>query len=289
MLNRTGVLYALGAYTLWGFFPLYWHLLQGIPSTEILVHRVLWSFAFYFGLLKFRKTQIDFKVILKPAILTKIGMAALFISANWLLYIHAVNTGHVIESSLGYFMNPLVNVFLGFLILKEKLSRLSWIAVFVAAIGVVVLTLRLGQFPWIAVLLAVTFGLYGLTRKKIQMDALTASCIETGLMLIPSLVMIFYFIQTTPQVHAVSSWVLLALGGVITGVPLLWFAEAAQRLPLSSLGFFQYIAPTFQFLSGVLFFKEEFTRSHLWGFVFIWLALLIFVFEKLRGMKKKSL
>lgn len=283
---RRGYIYAAGAYFLWGFFPIYWHLLHSVPSAEILAHRIIWSFFFYYFILRVSKIG-NLAVIWRSKKLRQLlAVSATLISINWLIYIYAVNSGHVLESSLGYFVSPLVNIFLGFIVLKERLSPIRWLSVFLAVVGVTILAFNSPTFPWIAISLALTFGFYGLVRKICKAEAVKASTVETFYLLPFAVLFLVFFHSPSSRwmglISADSTMGLLALGGVITGVPLLWFAEAAQRIPLTSMGFFQYIAPILQFLIAVLFFKESFFLIHAISFGFIWLALLLYSVELIR-------
>lgn len=275
MLDRLGVLAAIIAYTSWGFFPMYWHYLTHINSLETMSHRVIWSFAFYVGVTMYRKNWKDI-----PKLKTQFALlcgASVLISANWLLYVWAVTHGHVMESSLGYFINPLISVTLGSLVLKEKLNTYQKWALVFATGGVIWLTLDYGRPPWIALGLAFSFAAYGFIKKKLKTDAAIVTVGET-FVLLPFAILAATLIRQDSEVAlSTQDWLLLSGGGVVTGLPLLFFGIAAQRLPLSILGFFQYIAPSFQFLSAVLFFNEPLEPSRLIGFSFIWLALGIFL------------
>ncbi len=281
--NREGVLYAFGAYFLWGLFPVYWKWLRHVPALEILAHRVFWSFTFYWFFVAWtnrKKAFIWFDVLKDRSLRYRVALASVLLTANWLLYIWAVNNGHILESSLGYFITPLLNVLMGSFILKEKLSRLKWISVGLAAIGVITMGIQSGQLPWISIALAVTFSVYGLIRKRINVNVFQTSTAETSLMVIPALVVILTM-RSSSSAIALSAvdYLLLILSGIVTGLPLIWFAHAAQRLPLSTLGFFQYIAPTLQFALGVLVYKEPFSAAKLFAFAFIWAALAVFSWE----------
>lgn len=273
-LSRAGIGYALLAYSSWGILPLFWRFLAHVPAFGILSHRIIWSFLFYgaFVYFKFRK---DFAKILREALhYWKIVFGcAVFLSINWGLYVWAVNNNHVLESSLGYFINPLVNVGLGVLFLKENFNTHQKIALVIATAGVVILTIGSGHgLPWIALTLAFTFGFYGLLRKKLAVNSFVGSTAET-LFMIP--MTLFWFGNTQIASVDADTAFLLAAGGIVTGMPLIWFSEAAKRLPLSIMGYFQYIAPTLQFLCAVLLFKEPFTTIHAYSFGLIWLAIAI--------------
>ena len=286
-----GLLYALGAYLAWGVLPIFWKMLHAVPAPEILSHRVVWSVVVVAGLLTYRR-QWQW---LKPALITRrtlltFVVIALLISINWGTYIWAVNAGFLVETSLGYFINPLVNVVLGVFFLGERLRRGQWIAVGVAACGVLYLTLSYGSLPWIALTLAFSFGFYGLLKKTAALNALEGFSLEMVLIAGPALAYLLY--RETAGIGAfghagLSTTVLLALTGLATALPLLCFAAAARRIPLSTLGLMQYIAPTMQFSLGVFVYGEPFTQARLIGFSLIWLALLIYsgerIFESRRG------
>lgn len=282
---KKGYLYALGAYLLWGFFPLYWHLIREVPSSEILCHRIIWSFVFYVLLLKFWRSQNYFKKISSVDRATKLKLfgAALIISFNWLCYIYAVTSGHVLESSLGYFINPLVSIFLGYLILGEKLNRFQWLAVALAFSGVTFAVYQAEGRIWISLVLAVSFGAYGLIRKTVKVDPLIGSSFET-MVLIPLALayLAFFHVESARPLGFLSfdiQSLYLIVGGIVTGLPLWWFTEGAVRIPLSTLGFLQYIAPTFQFLTAVAFFHENFGRTQIVTFGLIWLAILVYIID----------
>lgn len=278
-----GILYGIGAYLLWGFFPIYFKLLKIAPPLQILGHRIVWSFLFLVVTIlitrQFSKLQTAASNWRTIGIYT---VAAIFLSINWLTYIYAVNTNQVIESSLGYFINPLVSVMFGVLFLRERLRNVQWLAVGIAALGVAYLTWDYGRLPWIALVLAITFGLYGLIKKTAPLGALYGLTLETGVLLIPAIVyLVFVWFQGTSAFGSAGMGfdILLAALGVITAVPLLMFGAAARLIPLTMVGLLQYIAPTCQFLLGVLVFQESFSASRLVGFLIIWTALALFWVE----------
>jgi len=279
-LMRKGVLYGIGAYLIWGFFPLYIKLLKSVPPMQILGHRIFWSFLFLviliFGVRQWgalRKSAGSLRVI---GIYT---LTATLLALNWLTYIYAVNSNQVLESSLGYFINPLVNVLFGVVFLRERLRTGQWLCVGLAAAGVAYLTFDYGRLPWIALVLAVTFGLYGLIKKIAPLNSLNGLTLETAILLIPAFGFLFW-----SETQGIGSFgastldfrLILALSGIITAVPLLMFGAAARSIPLSLLGILQYIAPTGQFLLGVLVFHETLSPARLVGFVIIWIALALF-------------
>jgi chloramphenicol-sensitive protein RarD len=283
-MNR-GILAGIGAYTLWGLFPIYWRLLESLPAVEILAHRVVWAVAFMGILLITQKNLgwIRSATHDRRTMLTYTA-AAILLAANWLTYIWAVNSGYVVEASLGYFINPLVNFLLGVIFFGEKLRSGQVVAVLLALAGVVYLTVSYGSLPWISLVLAFTFGLYGLIKKAAKLESMQGFSLETGVLFVPALAILLYqaatgsgaFIQQGP-----ATTLLLILAGPLTAVPLLLFGFAARNIPLSMLGFLQYIAPTLQFILGVFVYNEPFPAARLVGFCIIWLALLLYSVESL--------
>ena len=277
---QTGMLFAATAYTLWGAFPLYFKTLQDIPPLEIMLHRIVWSLAFVMLVLAWRRQWAWIgETVRRPKVLASFALSALLLSSNWFIYIWAVNNGRIIDSSLGYFINPLVNVLLGFLLLRERLRPGQWAAVALAAAGVAWLTWQGGHLPWIGLLLAATFGTYGLLRKTAVLGPLEGLSLET-LLLFP--LALAYLIVLTWNGHntflaapASSRWLLIA-AGPITAIPLLLFAAGARRIPLSVLGLLQYIGPSLQLLLGVWLYHEPFGGDRLIGFVVIWSALAVY-------------
>ncbi|HYD95547.1 MAG TPA: EamA family transporter RarD [Noviherbaspirillum sp.] len=282
---NTGVLYAATAYAIWGIFPLYFKSLQAVPPLDILLHRMVWSLVFVVIVLAVRRQWAWLgEVLRKPKVLAGFAASAVLLSSNWFIYIWAVNNGHVVDSSLGYFINPLFNVLLGYLILRERLRPLQWAAVALAAAGVLWLTWQGGSLPWIALLLATTFGLYGLLRKTAALGALEGLALETlllfplafGYLLVQTLDGHNAFLDASPGTQA-----LLAAAGPITAIPLLLFASGARRIPLSLLGLLQYIGPSLQLLLGVWLYHEPFGGARLAGFALIWSALAVYSMEGL--------
>ena len=282
---RSGIFFAATAYILWGLFPLYFKLLQTVPASQILMHRIIWSLAFVLVLLAGRRQwQWLRKLLTQPRVLLGFGVSAVLLSSNWLIYIWSVNSGRVVDASLGYFITPLVNVLLGYLLLKEKLRPMQWIAIALAAAGVAWLTWQSGQLPWIGLALAATFGTYGLLRKTAALGPLEGLTLET-LLLVPLALgyLAWLGVQDQNVFHnapAATRW-LLAASGPITAIPLLLFAAGARRIPLSTLGFLQYIAPTLQLLLGVWLYREPFGGARLIGFITIWTALAVYSVEGL--------
>lgn len=279
---KSGIAFALGAYLMWGFFPLYWKLLLHIPSFEILAHRMIWSLIFMLAVLGARR-QWGWLRSLKPRVVLAYLLAAIFLATNWGMYIWAVNSGHIVETALGYFITPLINVIFGALILKERPRKGQWFAITIAALGVLHLTILYGQVPWIALTLASTFGIYGLIKKTSPLGAIEGVTLESGLLFLPALAFIIYReSQTGLFIHGSPMTIGLLLGsGMATMLPLLCFAAAVRRLSLTVLGVMQYIAPSLQFVIGVLVFNEPMNTTRFVGFVFIWVALALFTAEGL--------
>ena len=280
-MNR-GVWYALGAYVLWGVFPIYWKWLHDVPALQVIGHRIGWSFIMLMIVILATKQWTRFRSTLTWRVLGVYLVAGLLLSLNWLVYVWGVNAGHIVEASLGYFINPLFSVLLGMIFLKERLRPLQWLPVGLAAMGVIYLTWTYGSLPWIALTLTFTFGFYGLVKKLSPLGSLYGLTLETGLVFLPALGYLI-FTETTGQGafghSGFVSDVLMVGTGVVTAVPLLMFASAARRIPLTMVGIMQYIAPTLQFLLGVLLYKEPFTTTNLIGFSLVWAALIIFWVE----------
>ncbi|MGB9107411.1 MAG: EamA family transporter RarD [Telluria sp.] len=282
---RTGIISAASAFLCWGLFPLYFHAIGAVPPLQILAHRMLWSLLFLLIVLAVRRQWAWLAVLRKPRVVGSFVASAVLLSVNWLIYIWAVNNGHVIEASLGYFINPLVNISLGYLLLKERLRPAQWMAIGVAALGVAWLTWQAGTVPWIALALAFSFGGYGLLRKTAALGALEGLSFET-MVLFPLAAAYVTWLTVHGQnafinTDSTSTRLLLAAAGPITAIPLLLFASGARQIPLSVLGLLQYLSPTLQFLLGVWIFHEAFTADRLVGFVLIWGALALFAIEGL--------
>lgn len=280
---NAGIVSAALAYACWGLFPLYFRELSSIPPLEIVLHRTVWSLVFLLIVLAAMRRFAWLPLLLRqPRAVLSFAASALLLSSNWVIYVWAVNNGHVIDASLGYFINPLVYVLLGYLVLHERPRRGQWAAVAIAASGVLWLTVQAGQLPWIALVLAATFGLYGLMRKTAALGALEGLALET-LLLAPvavPLLMLWTVRGTAGWVQAEPAtvgWLLAA--GPFTAVPLLLFAWGARRIPLATLGLLQYIGPTLQFITGVWVFGEPFQANKLYGFGLIWLALVVYSAE----------
>ena len=290
---KKGVWLAIGAYTAWGLFPIYWKWLHAVPAIQLVAHRIVWSFLLLSIVLTvlrqwraFRSEAVHWHTIRIYFI------AGLLLSVNWGTYVWAVNAGYIVETSLGYFINPLVSVLLGVIILHERLRRLQWVAVGLATAGVLYLTLMYSAPPWIALILATSFGLYGLLKKMAPLGALHGLTLETGLLVGPMLLFLV-FAEANGQVaflHGDGVSTLLIVGtGVVTVIPLLMFASAVRLIPLSLIGILQYIAPTLQFLIGVLIFGEAFTPTQFVGFGLVWAAVLLFTTENIWTRRQAAL
>jgi chloramphenicol-sensitive protein RarD len=283
--SRNGLYLAAAAYTIWGAFPIYFKQLAGIPADEILAHRIVWSVAFLaLVLLVLRRWAWIRDAVTSGKVVLVFAASALLLSLNWLIYIWAVNSGHIVESSLGYFINPLVSILLGQWIFKERLRKMQWAAVLIALAGVLWLTWDAGKLPWIALSLAITFGLYGLMRKIAPLGALEGLALETVMLLPLALGWLAWLATLQPGALATSStsvslWLLAS--GPITAIPLLLFAAGARRISMTNLGFLQYIAPTLQFAAGTLIYNERMTGGRLIGFIIIWVALAVYTVESL--------
>lgn len=280
---KKGILYGIGAYILWGFFPIYWKFLREVPALQVIGHRIGWSFIVLIIYILATKQWRDFRNMAFNA--KTIGMyavAGVLLSINWLVYVWGVNAGFVVETSLGYFINPLLSVLMGVIFLREKLRLTQWLPVIIAAIGVVYLTFVYGHLPWIALSLAFSFGIYGLVKKLAPLGSLYGLTLETAIVF-PIALIYLIFVQvdgTGGFLHNGLQVDLLLIGaGIVTTIPLLMFASAAKEIPLSMIGILQYIAPTLQFLIGIFLYKEPFDHAHFIGFGIVWVALIIFWVE----------
>jgi chloramphenicol-sensitive protein RarD len=287
--RRTGIAAGLGAYGLWGVFPLYFPLLEPAGGVEIVAHRVLWSLLFVAVLLTVRRRWAQVVAVLRDRrSLLILAAASVLIAANWLTFVYGVNSGHVVETSLGYFINPLVSVVLGVVFFAERLRFLQWVAVGIAAVAVVVLTLDYGHPPWIALTLALTFGTYGLMKKLVRVEAVPGLLVETAWVAVPALVVLLVLHaqgQGSFGGHGAGHALLLASSGVATAVPLLLFAAATRRIPLSTVGLLQYVTPLMQLSIGVFVDGEAMPPARLAGFAIVWLALIVFSVDSLRSAR----
>ncbi|MGW0361943.1 EamA family transporter RarD [Streptomyces sp. NPDC002990] len=288
--QRTGLLYGLGAYGMWGLVPLFWPLLKPSGAIEILAHRMVWSLAVVgVALLALRRWGWIRELVRQPRKLGLTTLAALVIAVNWGLYIWAVNNGQVVEASLGYFINPLVSIAIGVLLLGERLRRTQWAAVGVSFAAVLVLAVGYGRPPWISLALAFSFAVYGLLKKKINLGGLESLTAETALLFLPALGYLLWLGaqgQSTFASHGVGHAALLASAGLVTAIPLVCFGAAAIRVPLSTLGLLQYMAPVFQFALGVLYFHEAMPPERWIGFSLVWAALAVLTWDALRTARR---
>lgn len=278
-----GSWYAVGAYIIWGILPVYWKSLHHVPAPQLLSHRIIWSFLLLIiVILLSRQWDVFRREMVKPQVLRVYMAAALLLSVNWLIYIWAVNAGYIVETSLGYFINPLISVLMGVIFFREHLRPAQWIPIALAGSGVLYLTIEYRSLPWIALCLAFSFGTYGLVKKIAPLGSLHGLTLETGILLVPASIYLIYsemigqgaFLRTGAMPDA-----LLVGTGLVTTIPLLMFSSAARRIPLFLVGVLQYIAPTLQFLLGVLVYKEPFTTTRLIGFGIVWMALMLFGME----------
>lgn len=281
-----GLVFGVSAYTLWGLFPIYWPLLDPASPLEIVSHRAVWTLVFCYIILWLTKTLKSTLALLKrPKIVAGLFLGSILISINWIIYIYAATSGHVVEASLGYYINPIVVIATGVLILKEKMRPLQWLSVGVATLGVAVLTLDYGRLPWIALGLAFSWGGYGLVKKQLGLGALEGLSIET---LISSGAYLAYLIWLGNQGEGQFgiSWKITLLfigGGAVTAIPLLLFNGATNRLPLTLIGLLQYITPTIQFSIGVWYFNEDMPAARWIGFVIIWIALVALALDLVKS------
>ena len=298
-LDRRGVWVAVASYVVWGVMPLYWHLLKAVPSLEIIAHRIVWSTVLVVGWLLWKYGRGWLRETLAiPRAAWMLAISGTLIAFNWGLYIWAVNAGHVVETSLGYFINPLLNVVLGVVLLRERLNRVQWTSVAIATAGVLWLTFNYGSFPWIALALAASFGSYGLLRKLASVPPVRGLGVESLYLVLPAVALLLWgeahgdggFIAHGDTAGwGVGIGALLVLGGLLTALPLIGFADAVRRIPFSLVGLLQYIAPTLQLLCGVLVLGEAFDRNRAIGFGFIWIALAIYAGDGLRRSRARRM
>jgi chloramphenicol-sensitive protein RarD len=286
--SRTGLIQGALAYGLWGVVPAYWKLLEHVGPVELIAHRAVWGL-FAFAAITIAYGQgVDLRRTLRdPRRVGVMAVSAALLASNWLLFVWATLNGHLLDASLGYFINPLLSVALGTIVLGERLRRLQWLAIALATIGVSLLTWRLGHVPWISLVLALTFGLYGLVRKTAHVEALVGSTIETVLM-VPVAIVYLGSLGGGAVIHGGTTALLLVGTGVITAVPLVLFTSAARALPLSVLGFLQYLAPTGQFLLAVLFYGEPLAHDRLLAFVWIWAGLIVFSIDLVNAGRSRA-
>ncbi|MEE9464143.1 MAG: EamA family transporter RarD [Candidatus Neomarinimicrobiota bacterium] len=282
---QRGIIYAILAYGMWGLLPVYWKQLQTVPALEILGHRMVWSLLFILAILLIRNHwQWLGRTLRSPRMAVAITAAATLLGLNWYIYIWAVNSGNILDASLGYFINPLITVGLGVVILGERPRPWQWGSIGIALVGVLFLTFKYGAFPWVSITLAVTFGLYGLIKKTATLDSLEGVSLESALMFLPALGYLGYLTWTGQGAFGsagLKTNILLASTGAITAIPLIFFAGAARRIPMTTLGLLHFIVPTLQFLVGTFIYGESVGSSRLAGFIFVWVGLVIFSIDSL--------
>ncbi len=286
--TKAGILFAICAYTMWGVAPIYFKALLAVPAGEILMHRMLWSAFFLLilivGLKQISKVQMALK---SPKVLRILLIAGVLLAGNWLLFIWAVNNNYLLEASLGYYINPLINVFFGRIFLGELLRPLQKVAVAIAFTGVLIMLINYGQLPWIALGLAVSFSIYGLLRKQVAVDSMPGLFIETLMMLPAAIIYWLWFAEVSPNLIATDTLmtVLLISAGIVTTAPLLCFTAAARRLKYSTLGFFQYIGPSIMFGLATFLYNEPLTQTRLITFIFVWSALALFTYDSIKNYR----
>lgn len=290
--KAVGIIYAIAAYTLWGILPIYWKLIDSVFSMEILANRIVWAFVFTVIIIGVTNQWEELKHISKDKKqILYITIASILIAINWGLYIWAVNSGKIVDASLGYYINPLFAVALGVVVFDEKLNFWQGGALFIASIGVIIKTLQYGKFPWISLGLAISFALYGAVKKLVKTNSIVGLTIET-IMLTPVALIYIATRQLSGvsafQTEGVSLIIMLIGAGIVTAVPLLLFASGARRLPMSVLGFTQYISPTISLLIGIYIYHEDFTTVDMIGFCFIWIALVVYSFSQVIVVKSKN-
>lgn len=292
--SKKGVIFALGAYLIWGFLPIYWKQIEAVSSYEIIAHRVLWSFAFMILFIvligKWRYFKEDLKFIFSnKKKVTALFLASAVITSNWLVFIIAVQAGHILDASLGYYINPLISILLGLLILGERFSKVGWAAICIVSIGVVYMIAGLGSAPWISFYLAVSFSVYGLIKKTINLDAIYAMAVET-FVLAPFALIYIIFVQASGTgdfgMNTASLWMMGA--GLVTVIPLLLFSLGVQKIRLSLIGFLQYFAPTIMLIIGVFMYDEAFTDVHAVAYVFIWGGLILYSVNRYLTMRNEN-
>ncbi len=295
--ERQGVIWALGAYVVWGVLPIYWKWLGHVPSSEILTSRVIWAFVFTMLFVVIMRNSklllVDIRTLWQnQKAFWSLFFASALISGNWFLYIWAVNNNHLVETSLGYYINPLISVMLGIFFLKERLTSAQKLAVVIALIGVIILTISYGRFPWLAMALAISFAIYGLMKKTIPLDAARGLAIET-LFILPFALIYYIYLFVSDQAimfhNNLQTDILLVFTGAATAIPLVLFAKGAQRMPLYMVGFLQYIAPTCMLFLGVMIYDETFNAIDLLSFSLIWLALILFTVSKVMEARTRKL
>lgn len=288
---KSGAIQAGIAYLMWGVFPIYFHALGATPAIQVLAHRIFWSFVLLTFVLLVRRETGSFKAKVTWRVAGIYFLAAVILALNWFVYVWAVANNFVVEASLGYFINPLVSVFLGVVLLRERLRPFQWFPILLALAGVIYLTLQYGRLPWIALTLAFSFGFYGLAKKLSPLSGLYGLTLETAILFLPAAIYLLFLQANGTAAFGASSLtitLLLTASGIVTVLPLLFFANGARKIPLVWLGLLQYVAPTMQFLLGVFFFREAVSPERLIGFGIIWLALAIYSMESLIRVRRRQ-
>ncbi len=291
-LYKSGLAYALLSFSLWGVFPLYWKLLLHVPPQQILAHRIVWSMLFLFIILAWRRNRLFLQYLSSPKLVGTLILSSAFIGINWFTYIYAVNNDHIVDASLGYYINPMVNILLGVVFLKERLTRIQLIAVVFAFAGVGYLTFHYGKLPVLSLVLAFSFGFYGLIRKKANLQSMPGLMVET-LLLAPIALWYLWHVNTIGigafGHYSLKSDLLLVLAGPVTALPLFWFGIAATRIPLSTVGFMQYLAPSIQLLIGIFVFSEPFNSAYMVSFGLVWIGLGIYTYSLILELRRRNL
>ena len=290
-MKSEGIIYAVVAYLSWGLLPLFWKMLDMVPAVDILAHRILWSAVFTMAFCLCVKRNFLKEYFSNPKAIVGLLITGVLVSTNWGVYIYAVVSGQIIEASLGYFINPLVSIVLGMFFLGEKLNKIQFAAFLLAVAGVAYQTVNYGHFPWIAAILAFSFGIYGLMKKKMNYDSMTALAIETTIIAPVALAYLFCW-EKSYVIQNFSEAVLLVLAGIVTALPLYWFGKAAVRINLYAIGFLQYLAPSMKLFMGVFLFHETFSTTHAISFSLIWAGLALYtgdlIFSKYKQTKTKT-
>jgi chloramphenicol-sensitive protein RarD len=288
--SAAGAFYGVIAFIAWGFLPIYWKLLKDIPAVEILAHRIFWSFLLMGGIFLWKNNIAVIKETVKDRRnIRNVLLCSFFITINWGTYIWAVNSNMILESSMGYYINPLMVVLLGMTVLKEKLNVIQYISIGFAVAGVTIMTIQFGQIPWVSLLIAATFALYGLFKKLLRVDSLVGMVLETTTIMPLALGYIMFKLvsgQSALYSVSLSTLVILLFSGAATAIPLLWYAMGAARVKFATLGFLQYISPTISLIIGIFVYGEEFTSTHLLSFSFIWIGLIIYSFSNIGAISK---
>lgn len=291
---KRGIIFAFGAYILWGILPLYWEFIQGFGAFEILAFRIIFSMIFMVFIVLIGKNRQAFVRDLKsligsPIKLIAIIVAGYVITINWGTFIWAVTNGHVLQSSLGYYINPIVSILLALIFLKERFNKFEWLAIILAFIGVLYMTIKIGEFPFVSLLLAFSFGIYGLIKKLVPIDAISSITIECIVTAPAGFIYLWYIWQQQQMSFGINSSSLwLIFSGAVTAVPLILFSAGAKRIPLSLTGFIQYVGPTLMFILGIFVFKEPFDVDQLITFVFIWLGIIVYSISQYLKIKKSK-